>query len=75
MPIALVTIGFFILALSGLEKIMIYLHFSDRIGDISILKEVVPGYIWGITNATFTSGVVLLLLGVSLFMWKYREKR
>lgn len=70
--ISFIILGFSLLALSGFEKIMIYLHFSDQTGrNMDILLLSIPKYIWLITNLTLISGVCLIFSGLLLCLMSY----
>ncbi|MFC3789825.1 hypothetical protein ACFOQM_13705 [Paenibacillus sp. GCM10012307] len=75
MFVALIIIGFLMVTLSGFEKIIIYLNFADRVGDIAALKNVVPDYIWLITNLTFFCGVVLIVAGLGFYIASPKNKK
>jgi hypothetical protein len=66
--IALLVTGVFLTSLSGLEKIIIFLDYNERVGDINSLKNIAPEYIWNITNFTFISGLLLLIIGLLILM-------
>jgi hypothetical protein len=66
--IALLVTGVFLISLSGLEKIIIFLDYNERVGDINSLKNIAPEYIWNITNFTFISGLLLLIIGLLILM-------
>ncbi|MCY9517671.1 hypothetical protein [Paenibacillus apiarius] len=64
MPLIIILFGIFLMALSGVEKIIIYLNFAEKAGrNMDTLLILVPSYIWSITNYTLIGG--LLLIGFS----------
>jgi len=74
MFLAFLFFGIFLVVLSGLEKIIIYLHFANSVGSIEALKAVVPDYIWLITNLTFIGGCGLIIIGVIPYVPKLINK-
>lgn len=61
--------GIFVIALSGLEKILIYLA-TPSIQDNLTLKSVTPSIIWNVSRNTFVFGIVILLIGILLLVSK-----
>ncbi|WP_110930258.1 hypothetical protein [Paenibacillus bouchesdurhonensis] len=74
MHIAIFVMGIFLVVLSGLEKIIIYLTLSNKVGDIVSLKVLVPNYIWLITNLTFAGGVLMIIVSLYLYYLSMKKK-
>jgi hypothetical protein len=68
--ITLFVCGIFLLGLSGLEKVLIYLAgaVSYKITQMDSLKDLTPSYIWNITNSTFVIGLIFCIFGLILFV-------
>ncbi|MBG9792802.1 hypothetical protein ABD76_10005 [Paenibacillus dendritiformis] len=65
MPLVIILFGVFLMALSGLEKIIIYLNFAEQtVKNMDTLLSLVPSYIWSITNYTFIGGLFMIVLAV-----------
>ncbi|MBD3918598.1 hypothetical protein H8B09_07540 [Paenibacillus sp. PR3] len=62
--------GIVLIALSGLEKIIIYTSLSNRAGDYQGLKFIMPNEIWNIPTLTFIFGIVLIIIGLIMPLWK-----
>jgi hypothetical protein len=69
--LAFVIIGIFLVSLSGLEKIIIYTSLNDRVNDIQTLKLITPNAIWNITQMTKIFGVLILITGLVMSLWKF----
>lgn len=75
MTIGLTVLGILLIALSGFEKIMIYISHSDKVGtSMDMLVNLTPEYIWSITNYTFYSGVTLFLVGIISYLYILTKK-
>ncbi|CAM3137893.1 hypothetical protein PALU110988_04170 [Paenibacillus lupini] len=61
--------GIFVIVLSGLEKILIYLATPDFHDNLT-LKSMTPSIIWNVTRNTFVFGIVILIIGVLLLVYK-----
>lgn len=73
--LAFVITGIILIALSGLEKIFIYISLSDRAGDYKSLKLITPNEIWNITQLTFIFGIVIAIIGLLMPSWKLIVKQ
>jgi hypothetical protein len=60
--------GIFIIVLSGLEKILIFLAFQGRITDNVSLKNLTPEMVWNVPKSTYTLGILILILGILLIV-------
>ncbi|OBY76399.1 hypothetical protein BBG47_27360 [Paenibacillus sp. KS1] len=76
MPLIVMLFGIFLIALSGVEKIVIYLNFAETTGNnMDTLLSLVPSYIWAITNYTFIGGLFMIALAfVIIYKNKYPPK-
>lgn len=76
LPLIFIIFGILLMALSGLEKIIIYLNFADQAGSkMDTLFILVPGYIWSITNYTFIGGSLLICIGVIAAIYRKIENK
>lgn|GEM_PF-2567685 len=69
--LAFLITGILLIALSGLEKILIFSSLSDRAGDYRGLIMITPNEIWTITELTLIGGIALSVVGLIIFSWKY----
>jgi hypothetical protein len=61
----LILSGIFIMVLSGLEKILIYMaHQGQGVHDNTSLINLTPSDIWRIPQLTFAFGIVILVCGI-----------
>ncbi|WP_115993227.1 hypothetical protein [Cohnella lupini] len=68
--IVFLIIGIFLVSLSGLEKIIIYSSLSQSAGDIQTLRNITPKGIWNITQMTFVFGIIFIIVGLIMSLWK-----
>jgi hypothetical protein len=73
--LAFLIIGIFLISLSGLEKIIIYASLSQRASDIQSLKIITPNGIWNITQMTLIFGIMILIIGLVMSLWKFIIKQ
>ncbi|PAD80135.1 hypothetical protein CHH67_01530 [Paenibacillus campinasensis] len=74
--LVLLAIGCFAMLLSGLEKVLLFSFVFTKTQYVlmdSILLNI-PPYIWGITNATFIFGIVLVVIGVIIMVLAKRVR-
>ncbi|MFU1796617.1 hypothetical protein ACM1RC_22340 [Paenibacillus azoreducens] len=72
--VAFFVVGVLLMALSGIEKISLYISLAKSTGNtIETLKNIIPPYIWNITNYTFIAGGILTLIGLFLFFYEKRR--
>lgn len=62
--VKLMLTGIFVIVLSGLEKVLIFMSFQGRVTDSISLKALTPSVIWNVTTSTLTFGIVLFVIGV-----------
>ncbi|WP_054753368.1 hypothetical protein [Piscibacillus salipiscarius] len=63
------------MALSGLEKVIIFASFNGEVHVMQAVKNLTPDYIWNITNITFWLGLIGFLIGlISFFLEKTLRK-
>ncbi|MBG9736664.1 hypothetical protein [Paenibacillus alvei] len=76
LPLLIILFGVFLMALSGLEKIIIYLNFAEQtVKNMDTLLSLVPNYIWSITNYTFIGGLFMIALAlVIIYKNKYNVR-
>ncbi|MFD2640180.1 hypothetical protein [Piscibacillus salipiscarius] len=55
------------MALSGLEKVIIFASFNGEVHVMQAVKNLTPDYIWNITNITFWLGLIGFLIGLISF--------
>ncbi|GGC77082.1 hypothetical protein GCM10007216_04470 [Thalassobacillus devorans] len=67
-------LGILLMALSGLEKILIYTNFNVQV-DVLAMKNITPTYIWYIPNVTFIGGLLLTAIGISLTFSIYNKTK
>lgn len=67
--------GIFLLGLSGLEKVLIFVAVADKTIQMEAVRNFTPAYIWNITNWTFGMGLFLCLLGSALFAFTFLNMR
>jgi uncharacterized membrane protein YidH (DUF202 family) len=67
--ITLFICGIFLLGLSGLEKVLIYVAgaISFKSTQMEQLKNFTPPYIWNVVNYTLGIGIILCIAGLVLF--------
>lgn len=70
--------GIFLVGLSGLEKVLIYVAgaISFKATGMEQLKDFTPSNIWNIVNYSFFFGIILCVLGFVLFglyFWKNKN--
>lgn len=59
--------GIFVIILSGLEKILIFLaHQGEGIRDNIALENLTPSIVWNVPKTTNTIGILLLIIGTLL---------
>lgn len=68
--IALLITGLMLSALSGLEKILIYLSWHDRAHEWRTVKSLTPGAILRIADLTLWAGILTFFAGVALLLNK-----
>jgi uncharacterized membrane protein len=75
--ITLFVCGIFLLGLSGLEKVLIYLAgaVSFKTIQMDALKNLTPSYIWSITNYMFVIGLIFCIFGLILFASFFLKER
>jgi ABC-type phosphate transport system permease subunit len=62
-------VGIFIIVLSGLEKILIFLaHQGEGIIDNTALENLTPSLVWNVPKSTNTIGILILILGILLLV-------
>ena len=64
-------LGICLIALSGLEKIIIYASLNDRAGDYRTLKLITPDKIWNITQMTLYLGILMIVVGCITAMSRF----
>ncbi|MEV2699402.1 hypothetical protein ABNC92_18815 [Paenibacillus larvae] len=74
LSIAILTMGIFLLGISGLEKIIIFHSFHQPVPDIETIKKIIPSEIWDIPIYTFITGVFLIVLGLFLLVYARNKK-
>lgn len=67
LAISALVLGIGLMALSGFQKIIIYAA-QPELTTINSVIDQTPNYIWGITNATFWSGIFLFFAGLIMFI-------
>jgi len=67
--ISLFICGIFLLGLSGLEKVLIYVAgaISFKSTSMEQLTNLTPPYIWNVANYTLVIGIILCIDGLVLF--------
>ncbi|MCD9025451.1 hypothetical protein [Cohnella silvisoli] len=73
--LAFLITGIFLISLSGLEKIIIYISLNERAGDYQSLKIITPNEIWDITKMTFIFGILIFIIGLIMSLWKFIVKQ
>lgn len=68
--------GVCLIVLSGIEKIAIYLVLAKQTGNnIQTLINIIPSYIWNITNITFAAGIFFIALALSLLFLEIKKRQ
>ncbi|MBP2001027.1 hypothetical protein J2Z69_002070 [Paenibacillus shirakamiensis] len=63
--------GSLIIVLSWLEKILLFNALHEQVAAIDQLLGRVPPYIWSLTNYTFWFGLVLIIIGLGFFLFRF----
>lgn len=74
LSVAILTMGIFLLGISGVEKIILFHSFRQPAPDIETIKKLIPSEIWDIPIYTFITGVFLIVLGLFLFVYARNKK-
>jgi hypothetical protein len=65
--LVLILSGIILMALSGLEKVLIFSSFNGTVNEMQAIVDLTPSYIWSITKYTFWFGVTSFIMGLLLF--------
>ncbi|OPA73730.1 hypothetical protein BVG16_26945 [Paenibacillus selenitireducens] len=68
--LSLLLAGMFLMSLSGLEKILVFVSFQGKVSDMTALRDLTPSGLWSITNFTFVGGLVVLVVGLGCLFHK-----
>lgn len=75
--ITLFICGIFLLGLSGLEMVLIYVAgaISFKSTSMEALKNLTPPYIWNSVNFTLILGIILCFAGLVVYWFNYDNKK